>query len=103
MKIERVSYSTLVNTGNYENRKISCDAVVEDGDTPESALAQVKRWVEKEHARAAGETEAVARVATAQERLVTMRDRLKAAAYQAQIALDALNVPIDLEEGEMPF
>lgn len=45
MRIRFVSYSRLVGTGNYENERVSANADVEDGETPEQALDALKVWV----------------------------------------------------------
>ncbi len=48
MQITSVHYSHLVNLGNYENQKFAAWAQVEEGETPETALATLKSWVENQ-------------------------------------------------------
>lgn len=42
MKIKRVEYSALVNLGNYSNERISFTADLTDGETPETAIVQLR-------------------------------------------------------------
>lgn len=46
MKITSVQYGRLVNLGNFENEKLSAWATVEEGETPEEALAKVTAFIE---------------------------------------------------------
>ena len=48
MKITTVSYEALANLGNYENEKIRLEAVLEDGDTYESCLEELKNKVHEQ-------------------------------------------------------
>ncbi len=48
MKINKVTYSALANLGNYENEKIELEGLLEDGDTYESCLEQLKNKVHEQ-------------------------------------------------------
>jgi hypothetical protein len=43
MKVERVRYERIRNLGNYENEKISLDAVVDDDETAEDVYRKLRR------------------------------------------------------------
>ena len=45
MKITTATYGGTFSTGNYENQKLSLSAQLEDGDTPETAIAALKEKV----------------------------------------------------------
>lgn len=42
MRIDRVTYHYLANLGDYQNEKIELSAVLEEGETPEDAIAKLK-------------------------------------------------------------
>ena len=42
MKIGKVYYSALFNTGNYSNERIAMSAILEEGETPEAAIEMLK-------------------------------------------------------------
>jgi len=48
MQINKVTYSRLVSFGHYEDATFGGEAVVEDGETPEWALTQLRLWVDAE-------------------------------------------------------
>ena len=48
MKINKVTYSALANIGNYENEKIELEGLLEDGDTYESCLEQLRNQVHEQ-------------------------------------------------------
>ena len=43
MKITQVEYQALYNLGNYNNERISLRATVEDGETPEEVVDQLRQ------------------------------------------------------------
>lgn len=43
MKVKRVIYSAVVSLGNYENEKIGMAAALEDGDSPEEVIQELKK------------------------------------------------------------
>ena len=45
MRIETVKYGITVNLGNYENQRIELEACVEDGESWEKVMAQVRTKV----------------------------------------------------------
>lgn len=45
MQIDRVSYSYLSNLGDYRNERISMEAKLDDGESPESAIAILKQRI----------------------------------------------------------
>jgi hypothetical protein len=45
LTITSVSYSRLVNLGNYENEKVQASARVADGQDPDVVLGGLKTWV----------------------------------------------------------
>ena len=48
MKINKVTYSSLANLGNYENEKIELEAIVEEGDNWEECLNQIRNNVHEQ-------------------------------------------------------
>ena len=46
MKIKIISYARLINTGDYENERIQIDAEVNEGETYEQVLAELKSLVD---------------------------------------------------------
>jgi hypothetical protein len=47
MKIEKVSYQKLFSTGPYVNEKIGMEAQIDEGESPERALSEIKHSVEE--------------------------------------------------------
>lgn len=45
MRIDRVTYHYLANLGDYQNERIELSAVLEEGETPEEAIAKLKQQV----------------------------------------------------------
>lgn len=45
MKITKVSYSALANLGNYQNERIGMTAVLDDGESPEAAVEELRKRV----------------------------------------------------------
>lgn len=103
MKPLTVTYRTLVNTGNYENRTIGVEALIEEDETPEAALSQARAWVERQHAAAAHDAEALKRAEGAKAYIGQLKTRIILAQQSAQSALTALaDIPPD-DSDEMPF
>lgn len=46
MKVVKVKYSKLVSDDNYGNESHGAEAVVEDGEAPENARAELILWVD---------------------------------------------------------
>lgn len=46
--ITSVSYSRLVNLGDYQNEKLGASARVEEGDDPSVVLENLRYWVERD-------------------------------------------------------
>lgn len=42
LKIHKVQYSALFNTGNYSNERISMSATLDEGETPETVIEELK-------------------------------------------------------------
>ncbi len=45
MKITKVFYSALSNLGNYQNERVGMYAVLDEGESPEEAIKQLKERV----------------------------------------------------------
>jgi hypothetical protein len=45
VKITQVDYQATINLGNYENERIGLKAQLEEGDTPDQAIAQLRNRV----------------------------------------------------------
>lgn len=45
MKIKKVTYSALVNLGDYQNERIGMVAHLEEGDSPDAAIEELRRRV----------------------------------------------------------
>ncbi|MFY9351661.1 MAG: hypothetical protein WBL20_07815 [Sphingobium sp.] len=48
MKITEISYRSLKTGRGYNNSAVEARARIEEGETPEIALAELKFWVEKQ-------------------------------------------------------
>ena len=46
MKITSVRYERLHSFGNYENEKLSAEAVIADGDDPDEAADQLRHFID---------------------------------------------------------
>lgn len=49
MKIQTVTYSSLVSGPGYSNRTIAATGTVDEGEAPENALAALESWVVYQH------------------------------------------------------
>lgn len=52
MTIERISYSKIFPIASFINEKIGVDILLNEGESPDEAFAEAKRWVEKFHVNA---------------------------------------------------
>jgi chromosome segregation ATPase len=48
MKIDRISYKELKTGYNYNNTSVGAEAQLEEGETPEDALDNLKMWVKEQ-------------------------------------------------------
>lgn len=48
MKITEVQYALLKNTGNFENARYGAVGTVEEGETPDEAMAKLRQFVERQ-------------------------------------------------------
>lgn len=44
--ITKVSYTRVENLGNYENCRVEAEAVVNEGDDPNTVMKRLRKWVE---------------------------------------------------------
>jgi hypothetical protein len=98
-----IVYRTLMNTGNYENRTIGIEALIDEDETPEAALAAAKAWVETQHAVAAKDADALMRAEGASKYVGLLKTRIISAQQAAQSALTALGGTPSDDTDEMPF
>jgi len=103
MKPLTVTYRTLVNTGNYENRTIGVEALIEGDETPEAALSAARAWVERQHATAAHDAEALRRAEGASAYIGQLKSRIILAQQAANSALTALGDTPSDDSDEVPF
>lgn len=47
MKIKEITYKRLVSTGNFENETLEAKCSIEENESPELALFDLKEWVDK--------------------------------------------------------
>ncbi len=57
MRITQVEYRRLVTTAEYSNTTVGATATVDEGQTPEGALTEVREWVNAQLAAEAGQSE----------------------------------------------
>lgn len=104
MKITTVRYERLRSFGNYENETVAATAQVEDGETPESALAALRQWVEAQ----LGEVEKLSQMRQRYDQLDwevhAMEQRLRGAksAYERVKAILERH-GVELRDDDLPF
>lgn len=109
MKIERIEYRQLKTFGNYENETVGATAVLEDGESPSDALADLKQWVRNELAMSISgrETRQQTRyeIESQQRELDALNESIETAKAKwdkAKAFLEKHGLQVDLYEA-MPF
>jgi hypothetical protein len=103
MEITSVSYSQLVNTGNYENRKIGCDMQLAPGDDPGDALEAAKQFVLAQHAAQDEAGRVAASVDRARVDLETIKREVRQARDRCGRVLHSLEHPTEDTDSDIPF
>jgi hypothetical protein len=89
-----VSYGATFNLGNYENERIDIRITVEDGETPDAALARAKAFVAAAHAATVAERERAERIAGARDAIRNLDYWI--AKYDAEAKTRGLRVVVDV-------
>jgi len=83
MKITQVEYQALYNLGNYNNERISLRATVEDGETPEEVVDQLRQKAIALNAGSGGDAdELYGRIYRYKQSLQSLETKIKTAAEQ---------------------
>ncbi|MBW4485056.1 MAG: hypothetical protein KME14_21170 [Tildeniella torsiva UHER 1998/13D] len=83
MKITQVEYQALYNLGDYNNERISLKAILEDGETPEDVVAQLREKAIALNAGSGGEAQDLySRIYRYKRDLETLEAKIKTAADQ---------------------
>ena len=93
MKATRITYSRLVNKGNYENCKIEIELEAQDGERAADVFNAAKKFVDE---RCRVETVSQYSIDNAKNVLADTMSHTGRAVAEAQSLLDSINVKDDL-------
>lgn len=108
MKITTLSYSELVSTGDYSNKKIGASCELSDGEKPEEAFVNLVYWVRDQFFKIGVNPPEIQAV---EDRLRVRQDRLNQLEYEIEQMQKRWNRAADflekhgvsVPENEIPF
>jgi hypothetical protein len=108
MKITKVSYRRLVSDGKFNNESHGGEAIVDDGQNPDTVHAQLVYWVDDIIKTRFHDRDSGWRIATDVQALGIEKDNLERQCAGLKIKIDKMveflrSHGVDLRDDEIPF